>query len=427
MSLKINFDQLTLANGLKIVLHQDHSTPIIALNIWYGVGSKNEVKGKTGFAHLFEHLMFQGSENVPPDMFFRLIQGVGGTLNGSTSFDRTNYFETLPSQYLELALWLESDRMGNFLPTLTKDKFENQREVVKNERLQQVDNQPYGDWAEQIFSLAFPPAFPYHWPVIGYMEDLDNSEVSDAISFFKTWYKPSNASLALSGDFQKSEAIDMIKMYFEGIPSGVATPKFTKVFDGYNTGEKRKTVFGDVSLPRLYMAYHVPKGGEKGSYIADMISDIFSEGRSSKLFRSLVYRKEVAQEAYSFLFSMLEASLLLFVVTPKPHVSIEKIENELQAEIDSLFNEKIFSSELERVKNNITAKKIREMQSISHLSNLLNAGSIYFDNPGFFNKEHEIYHSIELDDIKRFAQKYILNNNRTVLQYLPNEFKKDEK
>jgi len=201
MPLHIEFDSYQLKNGLNVILHQDQRVPIVSVNIWYHTGSKNEKPGKTGYAHLFEHMMFQGSGHVPADMHFQYIQSVGGTLNGSTFFDRTNYFETLPSHYLETALWLESDRMGFFLPALTQEKLDTQLDVVKNERRQRYENQPYGLWLEKLLDMSFEKNFPYHWPVIGYMEDLNTAGLDDVKHFFETWYTPSNASLVIAGDF----------------------------------------------------------------------------------------------------------------------------------------------------------------------------------------------------------------------------------
>lgn len=276
MQLKIDFEEYFLDNGMRVILHEDHRVPIVAINLWYKVGSKNEVIGKTGFAHLFEHMMFQGSEHVPSEMHFQLIQSAGGTLNGSTFFDRTNYFETLPSNYLELGLWLESDRMGFLLPAMTQEKLDNQRDVVKNERRQRVDNQPYGLWFEKLLELSYPKKYPYHWPIIGYMNDLDNAKMEDVSHFFKTYYAPNNASLVIAGDFESSKTRDLIEQYFGTLPPGLAIPKRNFVFNNYNSSEKRTLIEDQVQLPRLYMAYHIPKHGSSEMYTADLITDIFS-------------------------------------------------------------------------------------------------------------------------------------------------------
>jgi zinc protease len=419
MPLKIQFDEYRLDNGMRVILHQDNSVPIVTVNIWYHVGSKNEKKGKTGFAHLFEHMMFQGSEHVADNMHFRLIQSAGGTLNGSTFFDRTNYYETLPSHFLEMGLWLESDRMGFLLPAMTQDKLDNQRDVVKNERRQHVDNQPYGLWLEKMLELAYPKDFPYHWPIIGYMEDIDAARLEDVGKFFQTYYAPNNASLVIAGDFDPEKTRQLIDKYFGSIKKGNTTPPVSAKFNNYHSGEKRAIIEDRVQLPRIYMAYHIPAYGTKDSYTTEIMSDIFSEGKSARLYQSLIYKKQIAQDAHALMLNMQETSLLIFLVTAKPDVSVDKLEKELQIEIDKMINESVSEYELQRIINQIEARKIRELQSVNSKADLLNLFAVYFDDPDLINHEIERYKSIDVTDIKKTAENYLNNENRVVVTFLP--------
>ncbi len=419
MPLKIKFDEYRLDNGMRVILHQDDSVPIVTINIWYHVGSKNEKKGKTGFAHLFEHMMFQGSEHVADNMHFRLIQSAGGTLNGSTFFDRTNYYETLPSHFLEMGLWLESDRMGFLLPAMTQEKLDNQRDVVKNERRQHVDNQPYGLWLEKMLELAYPKDFPYHWPIIGYMEDIDAARLEDVSRFFQTYYAPNNASLIIAGDFDPEKVRQLIDKYFGSIKKGNIIPPISTKFNNYHSGEKRTVIKDRVQLPRIYMAYHIPAYGTKESYTTEIMSDILSEGKSARLYQSLIYKKQIAQDAHALMLNMQETSLLIFLVTAKPGVSVDKLEKELQIEIDRMINEPVSEYELQRIINQIEARKIRELQSVNSKADLLNLFAVYFDDPDLINHEIERYKSIGAADIKKTAGNYLNNDNRVVVTFLP--------
>ena len=421
MPLHIQFDSYQLKNGLNVILHRDQRVPIVSVNLWYHTGSKNEKPGKTGYAHLFEHMMFQGSGHVPADMHFQYIQSVGGTLNGSTFFDRTNYFETLPSHYLETALWLESDRMGFFLPALTQEKLETQLDVVKNERRQRYENQPYGLWLEKILEMSFEKEFPYHWPVIGYMEDLNTATLNDVKEFFETWYAPSNASLVIAGDFDTSQTRKLVEKYFGNLPSAPKPETPGALFSAYGSGEKRAIVYDNVQLPRIYMAYHLPPFGETDTYVADIITDILSLGKRGRLYKALVYEQQVAQDAYALILPMQNASLLIFMATPKPGVAIEALEKALQEQIDPLINEQIAPRDLQRIQNQLEARKLRELQTVSARADYLNMFAVYFNDPNLINTEIEKYTAIGIDAIKRTAAAYLQTNNRSVLTYLPGE------
>ena len=423
MPLNIEFEQYKLDNGLRVVLHQDKRVPLVAINVWYHVGSKNELPGKTGYAHLFEHMMFQGSEHIEADMHFKLIQSVGGTLNGSTFFDRTNYFETLPSHYLEMGLWLEADRMGFLLPALTQEKLDTQLDVVKNERRQRVDNQPYGLWLEKMLELAYPPNFPYHWPVIGYMEDLDTATMDDVQQFFKTWYAPNNASLVVCGDFEKNEAKEMIAGYFGSIPANPAIPESFYEADFSFEGERRLELYDRVQLPRIYMAYHIPAYGSKESYEADLLSDILSSGKSARLYKELVYKQQIAQEAQAFYLPLQETSLFIIMATAKPGVAIEDLEQALQNELERLCADGVYNREVRRVKNQVEARKLRELQTMAMRADYLNQFAVYFDQPQLINTEIERYEKITCADMGNLCAKYLQHNNRVVLHFLPQEQK----
>ena len=418
-SLNIEFDNYQLQNGLNVILHHDSRVPIVTVNIWYHVGSKNELPGKTGFAHLFEHMMFQGSAHVPADKHFQYIQSVGGTLNGSTFFDRTNYFETVPSHHLETALWLEADRMGYFLPALTQQKLDTQLEVVKNERRQRYENQPYGLWLEKILEMSFDEDFSYHWPVIGYMKDLDTANIEDVQNFFKTWYAPSNASLVIAGDYDPSTIKKLVEQYFGQLGSSPSPRIPDQIFSDYNQGEKRLVLKDNVQLPRIYMAYHLPPFGEDETYVADLITDVLSSGKRGRLYKSLVYEKQIAQDAQALILPLQNGSLLFVIATPKPEINIEELETAVQEILDKLGKELVSDNDLQRVKNQVEARKLRELQTTNSRADYLNMFAVYFKEPQLINSEIEKYKKITSQHIQDVANKYIKTDNRVVLTYLP--------
>ncbi len=419
--MNIQFEEYTLPNGLHVILHRETQVPIVAVNLWYKVGSRNEKPGKTGFAHLFEHMMFQGSEHIPPEMHFQLIQSVGGTLNGSTFFDRTNYYETLPSHYLEMGLWLESDRMGYLLPALNEEKFKTQLEVVKNERRQRYENQPYGLWLEKILELAFEPDYPYHWPVIGYMEDLEKATLDDIKEFFRTYYAPNNASLALSGDFDAEEARELIEKYFADIPANQNIPQVDKHFTGYRQGEKVAVVKDKVHLPRLHYAYHLPGICGNEIYSSDVISGLLTGGKSSRLFQKLVYKKQMVQDIQSFVLPMTDTSLFFIVATPRPDQTVEAVANEIEEEIYRLQEEDVPFAELDRVKNQVVAQKVRDLQSVSVRADMLNMFYTYFQETERINRDIENYLQINEKDILQTAQNFLRPDNRVRVIFVPEQ------
>src|SRR4051812_17627191 len=295
-SLDFHLSQHRLDNGLKVVLRREAELPLVAVNLWYHVGSKNERPGRTGFAHLFEHMLFQGSEHVGTNEHFRRIQEVGGVANGSTWYDRTNYYETIPAHHLDLALWLESDRMGFFLPALTQQNLDNQRDVVMNERRQRVENQPYGRAGETMNELLYPADHPYHWPVIGYMEDIAAATLEDVRTFFGTYYTPNNAVISVVGDIEPEQALERIEAWFGNIPSG---PPVSPVVPGpppHRDGVRRAMLPDDVSLPRVYIGFRGPAYGQPAWYTADLLAAVMAGGKSSPLYHDLVYERQIAQD-----------------------------------------------------------------------------------------------------------------------------------
>src|SRR6185369_13592732 len=292
--LQLPYTQFTLANGLHVILHEDHSVPVVSVNVWYHVGSGRERTGRTGFAHLFEHLMFMGSGHVKPGQFDEWLESSGGTNNGSTSNDRTNYWINVPSNAIELALFLESDRMGYLLDTMTPQTVDAQRDVVKNERRQRIENQPYGMASVVMDETLFPEGHPYHWPVIGYMPDLTAASYDDVVEFFKKYYAPSNASLVVAGDFDSATARRLVEKWFGDVKAG-AEPEPVSIPGVRLTGVKKKTITDRVQLSRLYLAWITPRHLEPGDAALDLVADVLAGGKNSRLYKRLVYDMQIAQ------------------------------------------------------------------------------------------------------------------------------------
>ncbi|HEY6437014.1 MAG TPA: pitrilysin family protein, partial [Ignavibacteriaceae bacterium] len=322
--LNIPYEKYRLANGIEIILFQNKILPSVAVNIWYRVGSSNEVNGKTGLAHLFEHMMFQGSKNVPKEMHFRYIQEAGGSLNASTSFDRTNYFEKLPSIDLELALWLESDRMGLFLDALDQVKLDNQRSVVLNERLERYDNQPYGLAWEKLLANLYPQNHPYNWPTIGYYKDIEDYTLEDVQAFFKTYYSPSNSTLVIAGNFEIDIAKSLIEKYFGELRNG---DKLTELKSNPTVLNETKSItFEDkVKLERIYLAWHTQNAFDEDDAALDILSDILSGSKNARLTRKLIYELQIVQDVNSMQFSGKYGGHFMIVATAKPGKSLDEI------------------------------------------------------------------------------------------------------
>jgi len=421
--MQIPIDTFRLPNGLFVTLSEDHTAPLVAVNLWYHVGSANERAGRTGFAHLFEHMLFQGSANVAANEHFELVQRAGGTLNGSTWLDRTNYFETVPSNQLALALWLEADRMGRLLPAMTQQKLDTQRDVVKNERRWSVDNQPYGTWWEKLPALAFPPDHPFHHSLIGSMEDLSEASLDDVAQFFATYYTPDNAVLSIAGDFDPDEARRLVEEYFGPIARGADRPPLPPMTVPPTFGEWRREVVSDaVMLPRLYLAFRSPVFGSEAYYAASVTGAILGMRRGSRLHRTLVRERQVAAEATAFTFDLPKGSDLLVIdVTARPGVEAEVMERVVAREIDVLQTDGVTSDELERAVALIETDFIASMQAAGERADKLSLFATYFGDPRLLNEQVARYRSVKAGDVNAFARERLGADNRASLLYVPRD------
>ena len=419
--MQIPIETFRLDNGLLVTLSQDNTAPIVAVNLWYHVGSANEKKGRTGFAHLFEHMLFQGSEHVGANEHFELIQRAGGTLNGSTWLERTNYFETVPSNQLELALWLEADRMGALLPAMTQKKLDTQRDVVKNERRWSVDNQPYGTWWEKLPALAFPETHPFHHSLIGSMEDLSAASLEDVEQFFRTFYTPDNAVLSIAGDFDAGEARDLVKKHFGDIPRGKGKPQLEGMAIPERFGEAvRQVVEDDVSLPRLYIAFRSPVFGSEGYYTASVTGAILGMKQGSRLYRSLVREKQIAADASAFTFDLAKgADLLIVDVTARPETSAEKLEEEVEQEIDDLVRNGVSEEEVQRAVALIQTDMVTAMQSASDRADRLSMFATLLGDPALINEQAARYSAVTATKVNDFVRDRLGVDNRARLIYVP--------
>lgn len=418
--LSIPFERHRLDNGLKIVLAPDRTTPIVATNIWYGVGSRNEPPGKTGFAHLFEHMMFQGSAHVPKNRHFELIERAGGTLNATTWFDRTNYFETVPSHDLELALWLESDRMGWMLPAMNQEKLDNQRDVVKNEKRQRYDNQPYGDWDERLQKLMYPADHPYRHTVIGSMEDIDAATLDDVASFFKTFYIPNNAVLTIAGDIDPAEALSQVERYFGDIEPGAPIPPLpgNPDLDPLIGTTVRDHVVSDVPLPRVIMAFRIPPYSSPDFAVAEVARSLLGMGRASRFYKRLVRERRIAKGVVTYVFPLMTgASMLLVWATGYPGSDPADLEAAMEEEIAALAGAE--QSEVDRAIALTETDLVRGLERVAERADLLSMFDLYFDDPGRLNSELDRLRDVSLDQIRSFVGERLGADNRAILVYQP--------
>jgi zinc protease len=414
----LNIEESRLPNGLRVVLNEDHSAPLVAINLWYHVGSKNERPGRTGFAHLFEHMLFSGSKHVGNNEHFRYVQSVGGVLNGTTFFDRTNYFETLPSNYLALGLWLESDRMGFFLPALTQEKLDIQREVVKEERRQRYDNVPYGTAFERLLRLAYEPDYSYHWPTIGSMTDLEAASLDDVRQFFDTWYRPDNCTLTIVGDFAPSEAKMLVERYFGEIAPGGSFPEFTLERKPAGS-ERRETFASSVQLPRIYRLYHLPKMGDDEWVHADLLTTILASDKASRLDRVLVHEKQIAQDVATYVLPTEATGLMLLQATAREGVAIEAIESAIDEEIARLSVEGITDDELTRAKNRAEIEYAHQLETFDARADLIGMMSTYFGDPMRVQNWLDPYRSATAENLAHVARKYMIPENRVTSHFVP--------
>jgi zinc protease len=416
---QLPFEKYTLPNGLQVILHQDHSTPIVGVNIWYHVGSKNERPGRTGFAHLFEHMMFQGSKHYDND-YFGPLQKAGGRLNGSTSDDRTNYWETVPSNYLELALWMESDRMGFLLPAMTQAKLDNQRDVVRNERRQSYENRPYGLAEETISAAMYPPDHPYSWSTIGSMADLGAASRQDISEFFRRYYHPGNASLCIAGDFDPATAKRLVEKYFGPIPAGPKVEKL-KPRPVALAESKRIRMTDRVGLPRLYMNWHTVPMLAPDDAELDVLSDVLAGGKTSRLYKALVREKQIAQEVHAYQNSQEIAGRFSIVVTPRQGHTLAQMESAVRAELARLEAEPPTAAEVSRAVNQFHAHLVRGLEPVSGFggrADRLNMYNVFTGDPGYLAKDFERYLRVDPAGVRRVAGKY-LGEKLVVLEVTP--------
>ncbi|HZH91814.1 MAG TPA: pitrilysin family protein [Pyrinomonadaceae bacterium] len=415
----IKFTEFRLANGLRVILHEDHSTPIVGVNLWYHVGSKNEVPGKTGFAHLFEHMMFQGSKNYDDD-YFKPIQEAGGSLNGSTNPDRTNYWEVVPSNFLELALFLEADRLGGLLDVLNEAKLANQREVVKNEKRQNYDNRPYGLVGAKINETLYPKTHPYHWLTIGSLEDLSAASLEDVKNFFRRYYTPNNAVLTIAGDFTPAEARRLVEKYFGRIPRG---PEATPVpAQPATIGELKRINMEDrVALPRVYQVWAVPPQYTPDEAALDALATILAGGKSSRLYKTLVYERQIAQDVSAFNNGAEIAGQFQVVATAKPGKTLAEIEGAINEELERIKQTPPAAEELERAYNAREASFIYSLQTVGGFggkNDQLNQYATFLNRPDYFNEDLARYRRVTAQDITRVANQY-LTDNRLIVNVTP--------
>ncbi len=419
-AIDLTVERHTLANGLRLVLHPDRSLPLAAVNLWYHVGSKNERPGHTGFAHLFEHMLFQGSAHLGTNDHFRYIQQVGGVANGSTWYDRTNYYETLPAHHLEMGLWLESDRMGFLLPAMTAEKLENQRSVVMNERRQRVDNQPYGRAMERLHELLYPLPHPYHWPVIGTMEDIAAATLAEVEEFFRTFYAPNNAVLTLAGDFDPGTARDLVERWFGDLPRGPEAPAVRAALpDG--GGERREVLPDDVHLPRVYVGYPVPAMGEPAWYAADLLSTMLATGKASLLYEELVYRRQIAQDVAAYVYPTELAATFLLIATARPGIDPAELAAALTEPVERAAVEVVAEERLERARQRVLHDFYSAVEKIDSRADLLSQYATLFDDPGRLAGEPGRYRDVGGTEVRDLAAGWLRPERRAVVTVVPRE------
>jgi predicted Zn-dependent peptidase len=417
----VSFTDERLPNGLRLIISVDRLAPVVAVNLWYDVGSKHEVEGKTGFAHLFEHVMFQGSRNVGKAEHMSLVQAAGGTLNGSTWLDRTNYYETLPSHQAELALWLEADRMGTLLDALNQENLDNQREVVKNEKRWSYDNRPYGSWYEKIQGHLYPPEHPYHHTTIGSMEDLDAASIEDVSTFFRTYYAPNNAVLTVVGDVDPDDIRRWTERYFGGIPANPSIPPLGDLSLPPVIGrEVRETVHDKVPLPRVYVGFRAPAYGDPRLDALDIAAQVLAGGKGSRLHRRLVRDERIAQDiALVPLGFVGGASICVGWATVRPGVPVEKVEAALIEEIERLGREPISADELARAHALIETEELGGLSRVEERADRLSMYATLFDDPDLINQMLPRYLAVTSDDIRSISAEVFREDNRVILTYLP--------
>jgi zinc protease len=412
---EIEFEKYTLDNGLKVILHQDNSTPIVAVSVMYHVGSKNEDPSRTGFAHFFEHLLFEGSENIGRGEFMKYIENAGGSFNANTSNDRTYYFEILPSNRLELGLWLESERMLH--AKVDQKGIETQREVVKEERRQSVDNRPYGSILEEMLKRAFTK-HPYRWSVIGSMEHLNAAEEEDYVNFYKNFYVPNNAILSIAGDFDKAELKKLVDQYFSTIPKGKNPIYRPDIVEPPLGGEVRDTIYDNIQLPAVVQAYRTPAQGTDDYYAVSMLSTLLSQGESSRMYRALVDEQQKALVAQAIPLPTEDPGLFAALGIANVGVDPGSLESAIDAEIKKVQDELISEEEFQKLRNQIESDFINSNATVAGIAESLANYEMYFGDANLINKELDRFMKVTREDLRNAARKYLRKDNRVVLHYL---------
>jgi len=417
----VAFSDERLPNGLRLIVAEDHLAPVVAINVWYDVGSKHEQPGKTGFAHLFEHVMFQGSRHVAKAEHIALVQAAGGTMNGTTWLDRTNYFETLPAHQLDLGLWLEADRMATLLDALSQENLDNQREVVKNEKRWSYDNRPYGSWQEKLQAHLFPPEHPYHHSTIGSMEDLDAASLDDVKAFFQTYYAPNNAVLSVVGDVDTAAVRASVERFFGAIPANPSIPPLADLSLPPTLGREIREVVKDrVPLPRIYVGFRAPVFGDARLDALEVAGQILAGGKGSRLHRRLVRDERIAQDVALFALGFIGgASVAAGWATVRPGISVDRVEAALHEEIERLAVDPVTEDELVRAKALIEADELGAVQRVEERADRLSMYATLFDRPGLINEMLGRYLAVTPDAIREAAAATFRPDNRLVLTYLP--------
>jgi zinc protease len=415
---KLRFEKVTLPNGLEVILHEDHSTPIVAVNTWYKVGSGDEKPGRTGFAHLFEHVMFTGSQNVPTGQFDKLLEAAGANNNGSTTEDRTNYYETMPSNALPLALWLDADRMGHLLPVMDQAKLDLQRDVVKNERRQRVDNVPYGRANETILAALYPPNHPYHWPVIGSMTDLSAASLDDVKQFFRTYYAPNNATIVIAGDFNRDSAVKWVNRYFAAIQRGPQMPP-RPVVPAVTIPRDTFLVLEDrVLLPRLYETWPTVAIYAPDDAALDVLASVLAGDKNSRLYKRLVFDTQLAQDVTAYHNSTKLDGNFNVIVTPKPGQTPSRMAELVSEEVNRVARDGITGRELARALNTRRAAFLDGIASVLGKADRLAEYNYFAGAPDYIQQDAARYDRVTTADVQRVAAQY-LTKPKVVLTVVP--------
>jgi zinc protease len=415
----IPYTSFTLANGLRVIVHEDRSTPIAEVNVWYHAGSGYEEAGRSGFAHLFEHIMFEGSGNVPRGEFDRLLEAAGGRNNGSTNTDRTNYYVTIPSNALELALWLEADRMGLLLDDMSQQKLDIQRDVVKNERRQSYENRPYGMFWETASAALYPAGHPYSWTTIGSMEDLSAASLEDVESFFRRYYVPNNAVLVVAGDVRTEEVRRMAERFFGWIPRGAPVER-PQIPVPSIEATRHITLEDQVTLPQVNLIWRTPPAYHDDEAALNALAAILAGGKTSRLFRRLVYDEQIAQDVGAFHWSKLVSGDMVMRLTARADVPLQRIERATLEEISRLVSTPPTATELEGVLNRLETEAVRSLETVGGRAEQLNAYYYYTGEPDFTARDLARYRALTPQDIQRVAERYLHDRNRIVISIVPN-------